>query len=319
MSAVNAAQRVSSENSARSNAAVLLSLPEAVLLGLVACVSLAGFLSASLSHQAVDWWSFFPAFGASVAMVIMGMYIRATRDMPRMALGAIGFGVFMAFTGSIAIFIFTLFPVVFPLIDPTLMSIDMKLGYSWPDFVGTIASYPLFGTALGYVYLSILPQMVAVIVLLSFLNRSVELHQFLAVGIVCMIVTVGIWWMYPSVGPSAFTAIPPDVQAKIGLVVDHDYAAQLQQLASEGLPLIGLDQIIGVIAFPSFHMIMACMAVWFTRRSVVFVPVLLTNLAMIPATLSHGGHHLVDLLAGCVTFAVCLFAVTRLIPHPKPT
>jgi PAP2 superfamily len=290
---------------------------EWVLLGLVAALCFCCFASATLSGQTVDWASFFPAFGASVALVMIGAYIRATRNMPRLALGTIGFGVFMCFTASIAIFIFTLFPLVHPLIDPTLISVDAALGYSWPDFVVLVASYPVFGTALGYVYLSILPQMVGIIILLAFLNRPVDLHRFLMVGIICMIMTVAIWRVFPSVGPGAYTLPPAEVQAKIGLVVDTNYGALLRELAADGLSVITLDQIVGVIAFPSFHMVMACMAVWFTRRTLAFVPVLLVNIAMVPATLSHGGHHLVDLFAGLVTFSLCLWVVTRHIPDRK--
>ena len=231
-----------------------------------------------------------------------------------MALGAIGFGVFMSFTGSIAIFIFTLFPLTHPLIDTKLIALDAGLGYVWADFVDGIAQYPVFGMALRYVYLSILPQMVGVIILLAHLNRTASLHRFLTVGIVCMILTVAFWWVYPSIGPGAYAIIPTDVQDKIGLFLDATYRAELLRLASEGMPIITLERIVGVIAFPSFHMIMACMVVRFTWRTWAFFPALIVNAAMVPATLSHGGHHLVDLFAAVVTFSLCLWAITRLIP-----
>jgi hypothetical protein len=313
MSALN----ISTPSKTQATLAGLFIVAEWLLLGLVAAISVSAVASAALAHQVVDWLAFFPAFGASIALVLIGAYVRVRKNMPRLALGTIGFGVFMCFMGSIAIFIFTLFPLVHPLIDPTLISIDAALGYVWPDFVQAIGRYPMFGKALGYVYLSILPQMVAVIILLAFLNRPRDLHRFLMVGILCLIVTVAIWWLFPSIGPAAYSTVPPAVQAKIGLVVNAEYGAELQQLAAQGLAVITLDRIIGVIAFPSFHMVMACMAVWFTRRTFIFVPALLLNMAMVPATLSHGGHHLIDLLGGVATFAACLWMVTRIIPDEK--
>ena len=45
-------------------------------------------------------------------------------------------------------------------------------------------------------------------------------------------------------------------------------------------------------------MIMALMVVWFSRGTFAFLPLTAVNTAMVPATLTHGGHHLVDLLAG---------------------
>lgn len=288
------------------------------LLALVALLCIGCVVSAALRDQAVAWDGFFAPFGASGLLILIGMYVRATRPMPRIALGAIGFGIFMSFSGSVAIFIYTLFPVAFPLIDPSLMAIDASLGYVWTDFVQAVADYPVIGLGLRYVYLSILPQMVAVIILLAFLNRPVTLHRFLSVGIFCMIVTVAIWSVFPSVGPGATSPVPAQVAGSIGLVLDMAYAAELQRLVAEGIPLIAPDTITGVIAFPSFHMIMACMVVWFTRGTVAFLPALVVNIAMVPATLSHGGHHLVDLVAGVGAFFLCVWAVNRLIPG-QPT
>ena len=285
---------------------------------MVAAISLAGVVNAALSHQTVDWVSFFPAFGASLALVAMGIFIRAKRDMPRMAMGAIGFGVFMSFTASIAIFIFTLFPLVHPLIDRQLISLDAGFGFSWVGFVELVANLPLTGTALRYVYLSILPQVVAVIILLSFLNRPVALHRFLTVGILCMIITVSFWWLLPSVGPSAFGMVSSDAQKNINLIANAAYGADMRRFAFQGVEVITLLEIAGVIAFPSFHIVMTCMVLWFTRRTWAFGPLLAVNISMPIATIVHGGHHLVDLFGGVAVFATCLWGVIRLLPDQSP-
>ena len=39
------------------------------------------------------------------------------------------------------------------------------------------------------------------------------------------------------------------------------------------------------------------------------------NLLMVPATLVHGGHHLVDLLGGVAVFAACLWLAHRAVPE----
>lgn len=296
-----------------------LSGPEQWLLGLAVALCVSCFINAKLMGQAVDWMAFLPAIGASYALVLMGVYVRATRQMQRMALGAIGFGIFASFSSSIAIFIYTLFPLVHPLIDQNLIAYDAAVGFSWIGFVEFIAGYPALGIILRYVYLSILPQVVCVIILLSFLNKAEHLHRFLATGIVCMIVTVGFWWLHPSVGPAAFGMVSADVQAKISLIANDAYGAEMRRLATEGIDIITPLRVTGVIAFPSFHMVMACMVVWFTRGTWAFFPLVLVNIFMVPATIVHGGHHLIDLLGGLITFAACLWGVSRLIPIPKNT
>ena len=229
-----------------------------------------------------------------------------------------GFGVFVCFTGSIAIFIFTLFPLVHPLMDTKLIGLDAALGFSWVGFVDFVATLPVTGTGLRYVYLSILPQVVGVIILLSFLNRPVALYRFLSVGIVCMIVTVSFWWLFPSVGPAASGMVSPAAQDRIGLIANAAYGADMRRFALLGVDVITLGEIAGVIAFPSFHMVMACMVLWFTRKTWAFVPLLAVDITMPVATIVHGGHHLVDLFGGVLVFAVCLWVVIRFLPDQKP-
>ena len=50
--------------------------------------------------------------------------------------------------------------------------------------------------------------------------------------------------------------------------------------------------------------------------AVAFLPAALVNTAMVPATLSHGGHHLIDLLGGLAVFALGLWITQRLIRQP---
>lgn len=284
------------------------------LIGLVVAVLIAGLVSASLHDKTVDWPAFAPPIAASFAMILMGGYVRASKAMTRMALGSIGFGLFTCFSSSIAIFIYTLFPLAHPLVDLTLIRLDAAFGFVWLDFVEQVAGFPLFGVLLRYIYLSILPQVAIVIILLAYLNRPGDLHKFLAVGIVGMVVTVCFWWLLPSVGPSAFGMVSTDVQATIRLLANAAYGAEMQRLATQGIDVITPLQIKGVVAFPSFHMVMACMVVWFSRRTGLFLPAVCVNLLMLPATIVHGGHHLVDLVGGLTLFAGCLWLVGRVVP-----
>lgn len=167
---------------------------------------------------------------------------------------------------------------------------------------------------LGYVYQSALFQILLTIVLLAALARETALHRFLFVGILTLILAVSIWWLVPSVGPSAFLSIPESDRLATGLYFNPAYGAYLRNLVEIGPRVISPEIITGVVAFPSYHMIMALMVVWFTRGTFAFLPALVTNIAMVPATLIHGGHHLVDLFAAVVVFAFAVWVANRLIP-----
>jgi hypothetical protein len=288
---------------------------ERLLIALLAALLAATVAVTAMRGQAVDWQSFATGIGAAVCLIGIGIYMRAAKGAVCMALGAIGFGVFMAFSGMIAILIFALFPFVNPVIDLQLMAIDAQLGYIWPDFVERMAYWPWVGIALGHVYNSSVPQVALTIIILAAMNRSTDLHRFLFVGILTMAVIVPIWVIWPSVGPSAYVTVPADIQSRIGLVFDADQGVHLAALARNGLAVITPDQVNGVIAFPSFHMVMALMVAWFCWATPARWPALLLNAAMVPATLSHGAHHLVDLMAATVLFFACVWVASRVIPQ----
>ena len=87
-------------------------------------------------------------------------------------------------------------------------------------------------------------------------------------------------------------------------------------LAATGFEQIDAHLALGAIAFPSYHIVMAVMVVWFARGTWLFWPALALNLPMIPATLTHGGHHLIDLPGGVVAFALAALLADRLMQSP---
>ena len=289
---------------------------ERAMLWFIGGIGLLAVLMALALQRNVNWPPFLVGYFATVGLAGIGAYVRQVKAAPRIALALVGASIFTGFTAVSSIFIFALFPMVNPLIDPTLIALDARLGYHWPDLIAWLAQYPALAQGLGYVYHSSLPQIFLTIILLAALSRELALHRFLLVGIVTLILAVAIWWAMPSVGPSAFQPIPEDHRIATGLYYSPAYGDFLRSLVEVGPPRITPEVITGVVAFPSYHMIMALMVVWFTRGTVAFLPAALVNTAMVPATLSHGGHHLIDLLGGLAVFALGLWITQRLIRQP---
>jgi hypothetical protein len=286
---------------------------ERLILVLVMAWGSAGVAAIVLLSRQVNWPPFVIGTTAAILMVAVGSYARAAKGAQRFALSVNGLGLFLAFMPLSTVFIFSLFPLSNPTIDLKLITLDASLGYHWPTFVGALADYPDFAKSLGFVYQSFLPQAALTILLLGALGRATQLHRFMLVGILAMIAAVSIWWLWPSVGPSAFLSISPEVLAATDLVFSPEYGAYLRSLVEVGPPMVSPEYMTGVVAFPSYHMIMACMVVWYTRGTFGFWLAAPLNLLMIPATLSHGGHHLIDLLAGVVVFALCAWVAARVI------
>ena len=303
----------------RARFALSLMPAEKLMLVLILGCALGAAAVCVAMGRVVNWPPFVTGIVATLAMVAIGAYVRSAKGAQRLALATVGVGLFMGFTAAATLFVFALFPLPNPLIDESLIRADHMLGYDWPGFVTGLAAYPTLAWVLGYVYHSSLPQIVVLTICLAAMARETQLHRFLLTGIVTLAIAVGFWWAFPSVGPSGFQVISEEVRLATGLYFNPEYGAYLRYLVAVGPPVISPEVITGVVAFPSYHMVMACMVVWYGRGTLLFIPAVALNALMIPAILSHGGHHLVDVFGGVVLFAVVAGAVARLIrPVAQP-
>ncbi len=216
---------------------------------------------------------------------------------------------FVLFTIAGSIFNYLLLPVGARRIDPFLIELDAIVGFSWTEAVSYVASMPSLANVLRFIYMSSLPQLIIIILILGFSGRRERLHQFLLTGIFGALTAVAIWAVFPSSGPSAFEVLPSELSNSF--VVGSAYGVELNRLAIEGPSFLSPKDALGLIAFPSFHTVMACMAVWFMSGNKAFPFFLLVNILMLPAILVHGGHHLVDILGGFAVFGLALLGITR--------
>jgi PAP2 superfamily len=279
---------------------------------------LTGALAAVLAFafdQQVAWAAFLISFAPAIGLIGLGAYIRVKKQMHRAGLAAIGAGIYIGFSGVIAILIYLRFPISTPLIDTDLMRIDQWLvGYDWVGFVGFIAQYPTLGKILGWVYNTSLGQLFVVIFVLGLTGRTVQLHRVLVAGIVSLLFAVAFWWAWPSIGPSAYFTLPTSTEQALGLVHGHAEGGQLLRMTQEGNALIAPGMIMGTIAFPSYHTVMVFLAICFVRGTMIFWPMVLLNIGMLPAILSHGGHHFSDLLGGFAVFVLAWLFARWIVP-----
>jgi PAP2 superfamily len=240
-------------------------------------------------------------------LIGLGQFYRRFRLNEAIALPTTAAGLFIVFTIVGSVFNYLLFPLVSTPIDASLVRIDSLFGFDWPSYVDLFLPYPMVSAALGLVYLSSLAQLISVILLLGFAARQEDLHRFLATGIIGALMTICFWAVFPSFGTSTVHQISAETSSSLGLVVRAEYGQELLRLAAVGVERITPEEVLGLIAFPSFHTVMACMSVWFTRGLRKIWPVFIViNLAMLPAILLHGGHHMSDIFGGLVVFFAAL-------------
>src|SRR5207237_10724371 len=96
----------------------------------------------------------------------------------------------------------------------------------------------------------------------------------------------------------------------------HDaYIEDLVGLRHGSLPSLDIMLLKGVIAFPSFHAVLAVLFTYTHRGSRIFRPIAAFNALMLLSIPSEGGHYLVDIIGGVVVGGVAILATSVLPPR----
>ncbi len=186
-----------------------------------------------------------------------------------------------------------------PLMDATLASIDAALGFDWLRFLA-VANTPLAGQVLVWAYHLLGPQIPALLILHAIRNRADRMMEIVALMAVSSIFTGLLMALVPAEGAYAFFNPPPDMYEHFTTQAGMWHHATLTALRS-GMPFdLIFSQGSGLVTFPSFHTALGIMMVYSARDyRMIWVPLAVVNSVMIVGTLPEGGHHLVDVIAGC--------------------
>lgn len=186
-----------------------------------------------------------------------------------------------------------------PLIDAILLRADQAIGYDWLTYLRVLGGSQLFRWVLHVSYVScfIQPMLLALVLMLS--DRQVEYEKFILsmlaslalvalIFIVCPATTAWHYLGQEALASSAFPGIP---------VSGENWMVALPEIRAGGGRLI--SDPLGLIAFPSFHCVMALLnirAAWSSKW--LRIPFIVLNGLMIASTPAVGGHYMVDLIAG---------------------
>jgi membrane-associated phospholipid phosphatase len=250
-----------------------------------------------------DWW---PVIVVGAALLGIAIGYRRFGMSPRLAAIAEWTLLWIIFSVSGALLTYLAAANGGPLYDAKLAALDAELGFDWRAWFDFVGVHPLLRLALAAAYHSHLPQICFSVLWLSYLgwdHRNAELLTNLTLALV---LTTAVFWLYPTLGPC------------VGLPECQDaYVDDLLGLRSGTLPSIDVMLLKGVIAFPSFHAVMATLFTYAHRRSASFPFVAAVNLVMLVSIPSEGGHYLVDVAGGLIVGGAAILAA-RLLPSKEP-
>jgi hypothetical protein len=229
----------------------------------------------------------------------LGQIYRHYRDSERIALTMHAFGLYIIYWLFCGVFNTVLLPLRSEPIDAALVRADAWLGYSWPDLCAWIAGYPVLNVILRTVYSLTASQLLLSFVLLGFLLDRQRLHTAMLTTVLGSLMVIFCWALLPSAGASAYWVLAPEIDSAVQPAVDSAHGAELYRLYKYGVHDLTTISVKGLVGFPSFHTVMAfisIVAVWPYRafRNALLV----AGIFLFPAILIHGGHNLVDLIAG---------------------
>lgn len=213
-----------------------------------------------------------------------------------------------------ALFSYLLASLGFPLQDSVLYDVDRALGLDWMAYLKAVNQRPLLGLLFQLAYDSFIPQVLILIVTLSFTGRGSAARVMILAMILAGLVTILISGFFPAMAmfvhlnltPADFPHLSPSA----AFVHVHD-----MQALRAGAPFdLDLSKAQGIITFPSYHAALGLlMLLGGLAHPVLRWPVVALNLTMIAATPIDGGHYFVDVGAGLIIAGACYLLAHRLL------
>ncbi len=199
-----------------------------------------------------------------------------------------------------------------PAIDDRLAVLDRLFGLDWQAYYAYVVSRPALGLVFALLYFVALPFVAFGVIILSASHRTDRASELVLAAMIGALISIAISGLWPSSGALAYFR-PDQALALHHPIVDLDYKQAFFDLRSGARTSFNLDDIPGLIAFPSYHAVLnTIVALSFRGIRRFFWPMVALNVAMLATAPVEGGHHFSDVGAGVVVAIVSVFLASRL-------
>jgi len=243
------------------------------------------------------------------ALSLLGVFAllawKARTIMPRVALVASSFVVIWggALAGGALCMIAAMFR--FPLIDPWLAAADTWLGINTVDVVRLVVAIPFAPKLLYSIYFLSVVLLFGTAFALACLDRAERLWEFCAAYGFCLLVATLCSLPLPATGAFEYLRLDAVYGSRLPPGSGVYWLEALHAVRSSSSMVINPLGLHGLVAFPSFHTGMALMtaAAWRDDRFLRW-PMFVWNGLVLVSTMPIGGHYIVDVMAGALTWFV---------------
>ena len=199
-----------------------------------------------------------------------------------------------------------------PFQDAALRRFDHAIGFDYAEFMAWISRQDMIFTAIGHVYHWFFPLGVALVTcgLLFYRERQIA-GRFYAAFVFAVILTCAISALRPAQGEVIL--LDPQMAALVSGASPLDHLDLLRAGLMHELPAAHR----GIISFPSMHVGLGLLLIYYTRRTRLFYAFAVPSVVLILSAFTHGAHYLADGFAAVpVVVLACIlshlvFAWTR--------
>lgn len=264
-----------------------------------------------------QWITFVPADPASATTLIVACgslglaswFYRTIRLRENFAVMCIALAQVLLFSAVGVVLSYLLARNGGPLWDERLMAWDQAIGFEWRAYVDFVDRSALLSTISFLAYGSLIPQIVALVLVLGFANRLAELRTVMLGAIVCGGITILVSALFPAVSYPAHLGLTAADFEHVNPWAGNVHMADLNALRDGTFAELKFTKMQGIITFPSYHAGLSAVTLWgfwASRISWIKWPGMTLAALTIAATPVNGGHYLVDVIAGV---AIAIFAL----------
>nr|WP_242011841.1 phosphatase PAP2 family protein [Acetobacter oeni] len=190
-----------------------------------------------------------------------------------------------------------------PLADGRLDEWDHCLGVHTERVMAFFASFDVFNAVLGYIYQLTVPGIIVTILVLALRQDRTGLCRMCFIFAVSAMICALFNLFLPASGSTIHHNLSLAVMRHFPAGAGVYFKVPFQVYHSRRMSVISPSSLSGVVAFPSFHAVMALIELSFLKTNrffngIVFIFVMLVLLSAVLI----GGHYLVDIIAGAVLF-----------------
>jgi membrane-associated phospholipid phosphatase len=200
----------------------------------------------------------------------------------------------------------------FPFQDKLFRAADVALGFDWQNFAAFVTERPTLLYGLSWCYSMLDKQALLIGPLAALFLRFREFQIMILAWIIAAVATVFISVFLPAKAAFFEHGLVEAMQQSMVVSSGYIHLGVVDAIRSGHLT-DPYAELVGIVAFPSFHAASGVMLAWMCwHMPVIRWPLLIINLGLIVATPMVGGHYLVDVIAGIVLGACAIPVAKRL-------